>query len=238
MPDLTHPVPDRDVLIEQHRSYARALAIKLMKSLPYRVDLEELVAYGEVGLVEAAQRYDPRRRVAFTTFAYYRIKGAIYDGLREMGYLSRSASARTRFAANAHDLIQAFADDEQASTVSTGSLSLDDEMAEAQAMIDSLIPIYLLSLDSDSAPDLIDENALSIEKFERGDLASLVLSLVSGLSTDEQQLIKALYFKYISMTELAAQMGVTKSWVSRLHTRAIKHLRDAMSQHGLLDTTS
>ncbi len=48
------PLDDRDQLIEQHRSYARALAIKVMQSLPVQVDLQDLVAYGEVGLIEAA----------------------------------------------------------------------------------------------------------------------------------------------------------------------------------------
>ena len=47
---------DRDALIEQHRSYARALAIKVMRTLPSSVELSDLVAYGEVGLVEAAER--------------------------------------------------------------------------------------------------------------------------------------------------------------------------------------
>src|ERR671920_1408110 len=95
---------DRDALIEQHRSYARALAHKVMRTLPPAVELSDLVAYGELGLVEAAERFDPRRGVAFATFAHYRIKGAIHDGLREMGVYSRPQSARVRWLANANDL--------------------------------------------------------------------------------------------------------------------------------------
>ena len=90
----------------------RALAIKVLQTLPSAVDLNDLIAYGDIGLVEAAERYDPRRGVAFATFAHYRIKGAIYDGLREMGYYSRSANVRLRWTTHVNDLLGSAADDE------------------------------------------------------------------------------------------------------------------------------
>src|ERR687890_451424 len=136
---------DRDALIEQHRSYARALAIKVMRTLPSSVELADLVAYGEVGLVEAAERYDPRRGVAFSTFAHYRIKGAIYDGLREMGYFARQGGVRVRWVANAGDVVQSALDDEVHNSPSGAAANVDDEIADAQSLIDALIPVYLIS---------------------------------------------------------------------------------------------
>ena len=233
----TSSTAERDELIEQHRSYVRALAVKIMQSTPTSVDLNELIGYGTIGLIEAAERYDARRGVSFSTFSYYRIKGAIYDGLCEMGYLSRAASRRSRFSAHANDVLQSAADDEQASPESAAS-SLDDEIDSTQALINALIPVYLLSLDDDSVPDLPDQNALSMEQIEQRELVGFVLHLVKELTEDEQQLINALYFKHLSMTELAAQMGLTKSWVSRLHARAIQHLRDRMQERGLLEAPS
>ena len=227
------PIVDRDALIEQHRSYVRALAIKVLQTLPSAVELNDLIAYGNIGLVEAADRYDPRRGVAFPTFAHYRIKGAIYDGLREMGYYSRSANVRMRWTTHANDLLRSAAADEQVSTESSAA-SVDDEIAATQSLIDTLIPVYLLSLGSDTVPELVDYNALSMEKIEERELVGIVLRVLSELSEDEQQLIDALYFKHVSMTELAARMGITKSWISRLHARAIKHLRDSLAERGIL----
>lgn len=231
MPSLA----DRDQLIEQHRSYVRALAIKVMQTLVARVDLQELIAYGNVGLIEAAERFDPRRGVAFSTFSHYRIKGAIYDGLREMGVLSRSSSPRSRWSANANDLLQSAADDEQ-TQAGADAPSVDDEITTAQMIIDTLIPAYLLSLESDAIPEVVDQNALSREQIEERELIGFVLELLKGLSEDEQRLINELYFKHRSMTSLAAEMGVTKSWVSRLHARAVGRLRELMRERGLLDS--
>jgi RNA polymerase sigma factor FliA len=226
---------DRDALIEQHRSYARALAIKVMRTLPPAVELSDLVAYGEVGLVEAAERFDPRRGVAFSTFAHYRIKGAIYDGLREMGYFSRQGGIRVRWVANAGDVVQSALDDAVSDSPTGAAPSVDDEIAAAQSLIDALIPVYLLSLGSDTVPEVVDQHALSMEQIEQRELVRLVMDTLRELSGDEQELINALYFKHVSMTELAARQGITKSWISRLHTRAIKHLRDLLRERGVLE---
>jgi RNA polymerase sigma factor (sigma-70 family) len=116
------------------------------------------------------------------------------------------------------------------------ALSVDDEIATAQTLIDALIPAYLLSLDSDAMPELVDQHALSMEDIEERELVGFVLTLVRELSADEQQLLDAIYFKHHSMTDIAASLGVSKSWISRLHSRAIQHLRDMMQERGLLQS--
>lgn len=241
MSELTsmQPLIDRDALIEQNRSYARALAIRVMRGLPFSVDLEELISFGTLGLVEAAERFDPRRGVSFSTFAHYRIKGAIYDGLREMGYYTRGAGAsgRARWTANANDILQSAADDEYANTDSPVP-SVDDEIGSMETVIDELIPTYLLSFGDEDIPDIEDKNAVTSEVIEKNELIDFILGLVAELSEDEQELIKSLYFKHTSMTQLAAQMGITKSWISRLHSRAIKHLRDKLKERGILSEDS
>src|SRR5215471_10958121 len=59
---------DRERLVEEHRSFVRAIASELIKGLPRYIEFEELTACGNLGLVEAAQRYDPRYRTSFRTF--------------------------------------------------------------------------------------------------------------------------------------------------------------------------
>src|SRR3569623_1222324 len=76
-----------DTLVLQHQDYVRSLARGISKKLPRHVDFEDLVSLGQIGLVTAAKQYEPGRGVAFTTFAYYRIRGSIFDGLRSMAGL-------------------------------------------------------------------------------------------------------------------------------------------------------
>jgi RNA polymerase sigma factor FliA len=230
------PLVDRDLLIEQHTSYAQALAVKILQTLPPHIEPDELIASGYLGLVEAAEKYDPRRGVSFSTFAYYRIRGAIFDGLRKNDSLPRAVNSQARFASGVNDLLQLASDDDR--TATPGALAdLDDEIASVQAAIDDLIPVHLLSLEDAQVLEQADPNASFSEEAEKEDLLSFTRSLLNELSEDDRQIIEDIYFKNQSMTEVASRLGITKSWVSRLHARAIRNLRGRMQQHGLLNSS-
>src|SRR5690606_25232796 len=55
-----------------------------------------LVSYGVFGLIDAIDRYEPDRGFKFETFAAPRIRGAIYDGLRQLDWVPRSVRSRAR----------------------------------------------------------------------------------------------------------------------------------------------
>ena len=222
---------ERDWLIEKHKPMVLHLAKKISQSLPFSPDFEDLVAYGQLGLVEASERFDATRGNSFGTFAFYRIRGAIYDGLREMGAISRSRSFR--FAANANDLLMTEVDD---TTHGTGAATADDEVRQVEKLVDSLIPIYFLSLDAEGAMEVRDETAFTPADFEQRDLLDSIKKVLDEIEPEESEMLKKIYFQNISMTDLAAQMGVTKSWVSRLHARAVKHLQAALKKRGILNS--
>ncbi|MCW5964622.1 MAG: hypothetical protein KIT83_11335 [Bryobacterales bacterium] len=93
-------------LIVTHRSYAHALAAELLRGLPPRVAREDLEAAAELGLVEAAQAFDSSLGVLFKTFAYYRIRGAIYDALRKMTWFSKSVYDKYKFEIAANEYLR------------------------------------------------------------------------------------------------------------------------------------
>jgi RNA polymerase sigma factor for flagellar operon FliA len=225
---------DRALLIEQHRPYVRVLAIEIARSLPPHIEMDELISCGNLGLVEAAERYEPRYGVTFQTFAYYRIKGAVYDGLRKMGPMSRTDYARSRFASRANDILQSASDDEQANT--GVALTLDDEISATQSFVDALIPVYLLSLDDTNLPEVADGSQSALDRVEHEELVLLTRSLIKELSEEERELIEKIYFKHQTIVEVSNALGVSKSWGSRLHAKAVNHLRTLMEGRGLLDS--
>lgn len=72
----------RDRLILEHLYFVRHILGKMLGGLPDTVDNDNLESAGILGLVEAAGQFDPTRGIAFTTYAYQRIRGAILDELR------------------------------------------------------------------------------------------------------------------------------------------------------------
>ena len=80
------PTAEQQQWIEQCQGLVRSLALQIHRKLPANIDLEDLIAYGQLGLVEAARSFDAGRGCQFSTFAYYRIRGAIYDGAAKMSW--------------------------------------------------------------------------------------------------------------------------------------------------------
>src|SRR4030095_1736676 len=101
---------DRARRVTEHLSLVQAIAGKLKRTLGRSIEFDDLVGYGHKGLIEAADRFDSKQGVTFTTFAYYRIRGAMLDGLRTMGWYSRSDYARYRAEERANEFLQNLSD--------------------------------------------------------------------------------------------------------------------------------
>ena len=229
---LTVPLgEERKVILEKYGPYVRSLAATVRKQFNSQIEMDELMAYGQVGLLEAAERFDPKVGANFLTFAHYRIKGAIFDGLRQMGILTRTPNdAWVRREAALNDLVQTASDDE----LENPATSVDDEIQTIEKFVDSLIPAYLLSLSEENAPDVADSRDLPNVAVEFKETMQIVRETVNELPEKEKEIIESLYFKHLSTTELAKQMGVNKSWVSRLHSKAVNRLRQRLALIGVL----
>ncbi len=81
-------------LIEEYAPALRRIAAKVIGECGGGTDFEEVVGDAANGLVDAARRFDPARRVPFASFAEPRIRGAIVDGMRRAAPLSRTEHAR------------------------------------------------------------------------------------------------------------------------------------------------
>lgn len=229
--ETLHALPDREELVERYRPLVNSIVGRILRSLPVQIEFQEAVSYGIVGLLEAADRFDPRRKVSFVTFAYYRIRGSVFDGLRQMGILTRTPNENwVRREVVLNDLVQTEIDDETDRTPGT----VDDEIGRVVKYVDSLIPAYLLSLSAENAPDVVDEREVPWDEIEFREMVNIVKEAVQGLPEKERDILEALYFKHMTTTDLAEQMGVNKSWVSRLHSKAIQRVRQRLSMKGIV----
>ena len=90
-------IQKRNQLVEQYIPYATSIAGRVMQTLSSSVDFDDVMCNARLGLIEAAKRFDPTLNVDFKTFSYYRIKGAIYNGLRKTGWIPRALYAKIKF---------------------------------------------------------------------------------------------------------------------------------------------
>src|SRR3712207_3571092 len=84
----------RDRVVLEHLPLVKAIAVRVHENLPVHVDLDDLVHAGVLGLFDAANKYNPDKQVAFSSYAKHRIKGAILDSLRQLDWASRDLRRR------------------------------------------------------------------------------------------------------------------------------------------------
>jgi len=214
---------DQKTLLEKYGPYVRSLASQVRKQFSGSIGLEELLAYGQVGLLEAAQRFDPKVGANFLTFAHYRIKGAIFDGLRKMGVLkgaeSRAAERANAYMGSKHD-----------QDMSNPGSSTHDDVNSISNAVTGLAMVFATSLEGTEGLQVVDEQLGADEKLELEQMRRRGRAAIEKLPEKERKLLEGYYFQQKTLEEAGAAIGQSKSWASRLHARAVEQLRDLLEQ--------
>jgi RNA polymerase sigma factor for flagellar operon FliA len=220
---------ERQKLVDANVPFVRSIAGKIKEQLPREIEFDDLYNYGMQGLLEAAERYDRKHGVGFQTFAYYRVRGAMFDGLRAMGWLPRHEYQRLRFEERAAAYLSNLADRETGAGEEPAVVNIEDEMRHIAEALGGVAAIFITSLDpgqesGDTAAGTAAAPQLAMEHRER-DVA--VEEALASLPEKERRLLQLYYFEDRPLEEVGKMMGLSKSWSSRLHARAI----DLLKQH-------
>lgn len=212
-------------LIEQYSDYVVRIAKQVKRTLSPNIETDDLIGYGMTGLIEAAERFDPTMGANFSTFSYYRIRGAIYDGLRVMGSLSRTEYKRQRFEEKASMYMES--DANRAFVGDKPKGDAEEELLGMAKKVQRMITIYVTSMDDKELHALADENALDAsDQLARLQLYEKMRAAIGKLSTDDQAIITSYYFENKSLEEVGKTLGLSKSWTCRKHARAMEKLSD------------
>jgi RNA polymerase sigma factor for flagellar operon FliA len=214
--------PDVDQLIHSYRSYAHAIAAEILYKLPSHIDKGDIVGSAELGLVQAAQSFDASRGVLFKTFAYYRIRGAIYDGLRKMAWFSKAQYEQYRFERAANEYLS----DYSMTAVPQGTP--EEEGEELKNIAGSLVSCYMLSLDQFPQQIGTPENMRGEDESQKMEQQEVLRQCLSQLPERNRQVMEFYYLQDLSMEQIGEKLGLSKSWVCRIHSKSLEMLRTAL----------
>ena len=86
----------RDRLIRQYMPLVKYVAGKVSVGLPASMEFDDLVGFGQFGLLDAISKYDLEKGVKFKTYAVTRIRGAIFDEMRQLDWVRSSERKKSR----------------------------------------------------------------------------------------------------------------------------------------------
>lgn len=226
---------ERDVLITSHLSKVKYIADRMAAKLPPSVEWDDLYGAGVIGLIDAVERFDASRGIAFTTFAEMRVRGAILDNLRSLDWASRNTRKRSR------EIQAAYAKIEQ----EKGSSATEEEVAahlkislsELRENLQDLRSLSVLDLDEkdeETGLNVIDgvkdSSANALEELEDKQVRKNLAKAIDKLPERERQVIALYYLEELNMKEIGEVLGVSESRVSQLRTQAIVRLRGNLTK--------
>ena len=212
----------QEELIEKYTPLIRSIAGQIRQRLRMTLDVDELIQEGRIGLIEAADRFDSKQGVSFKTFAYYRVKGAMYDSLRKMDVITRRKNSQLMFETAATEFL---ADEALRGTTEAHRRTLNDEMQEVAGLISGLVPIYMLTSDAIDRLEQEQPGKAQDEQFAFKQEKQELKKALQQLPAKERQLLEFHYYEDLTLEQAASRLGLSKSWASRLHAKALTKLQ-------------
>ncbi|MDQ3368340.1 MAG: sigma-70 family RNA polymerase sigma factor [Myxococcota bacterium] len=219
---------DRARLVEGHLEVARRAAAMIYPRVRDHVEFDELVALANAGLAEAAQRFDPARGASFATFAWYRVQGEIVDGLRRSSNLPRRVWAKLVALRAASEYLEHRAErDAGAAARGTPPAQGPDALAAVKDAMSAIRTMYLTSLETlrEGGFDPATEAPPPGDAMDTSRLGARLQAALAKLPDRERALVTKHYWEGKNLLEAGAELGISKSWASRLHAQAVERLR-------------
>jgi RNA polymerase sigma factor for flagellar operon FliA len=229
---------ERERILLEQLPQVRYLARRVHERLPRHVPLDDLVHAGVIGLIDALNKFDPSKHVQFSSYAKFRIRGAILDSLREMDWGPRELRRKARRIEEAHRKLSLALNRAPSESEMAAELSL--ELKEFQLLLGELDGLEVGSLRVESPWDGKEEdlcdylpNAPEDTPFFRclrTEMKELLARVIAELPHKEQQVLSLYYFEELTMKEVGAVLGIGESRVSQVHSLAVVRLRARLEQ--------
>jgi len=226
----------RNALLRANLSLVHHVARKLARSLADDADLDELVSAGTMGLMSAAESFDPSRGLAFSTFAVPRIRGAILDELRRQDHVPRSVRRKTREMGQAREQLMRTLGREPSSGELADALGVDlDTVYRWTSDVEGAVHLPLdghtrVSRDERmTRAELLGEQVeLVDERLAREDEIAALRDAMLELDDQERTVLALYYFEDLRSREIGELLGVSESRVSQVRNRALAQLRNVL----------
>jgi len=225
-------------LIENYLPLVEYVTNRMSIGLPKNVIKEDLASHGVMGLIDAIEKFDYLRGLQFETYASWRIRGAIIDGLRQGDWVPRSVREKAKKIEEAYQVLE----QKHMRSITDAEICeyLDINEKEFAAMVQDISISAVFSLEEPLREEesetrmslLIDQSAKQPESTV--DDVFLKASLEKGidrLTEKERTVVSLFYFEDLSLSEIAEVMSLSPSRISQLHSKAIQRLRGVLEQY-------
>lgn len=241
-------VVSRNRIVHKYLSLVSSITRKIASTLPSYVDRSDLESVGFIGLLDAIEKFDLSRNIAFGTYAKLRITGAIMDELRSMDWIPRSIRQKTKEIERAYHRIEQrlgrpASDKEVARELNVSLSQFDNLLGEISGTtLLSLEQIYFND-DGERALNLMDRvddasNPDPLHEIEKEDFKRILIETINKLPEKEKLIIALYYYECLTLKEIGTILSLTESRISQIHTKSILKLRSRLNKLSMQENYS
>ncbi|WP_375163085.1 FliA/WhiG family RNA polymerase sigma factor [Paenibacillus sp. SC116] len=225
-------------LIELYLPIVDFVSNRMAAGLPRSVSKDDLASNGVMGLIDAIEKFDYSRGLQFETYASWRVRGAILDGLRSGDWVPRSVREKAKKIEEAYQHLE----QKYLRTVTEEEVSdyLNISGQDFHTMLQDVSVMSLCSLEDPIREEdsemrislLVDEKAKNPEfKVNEHFLHQCLVEGIDRLTEKERTVVSLFYYEDLSLSEIAEVMSLSPSRISQLHSKAIMRLRSVLDKH-------
>ncbi len=223
---------ERERLLQENLPEVRYIARRIHDRIPSHVPFDDLVHAGILGLIDAVDKYDPKRNVQLKSYARFRIRGAILDSLRQMDWSPRALRRQARRVEEVQRELRSKLGHAPTETEISGEMGLTLE--EFQQLLGDLRGLDLGSLNAVSSEESPESPHISLTTKEeedpfqlcmRSEMRGMLAEAIEELDEKERHVLGLYYLEELTMKEVGLILDVGESRVSQIHTAAILRLR-------------
>ncbi len=223
-------------MVVEHLSMVRYVARQIAERLPQHVELEELVAAGTLGLVDAARKYNAGKNVQFRSYAQFRIRGAILDSLRALDWSPRELRRKARSMQAATRTLQLRLG--RAPQDAEVAAAMDLSLLELQQMQAQIKGLEMSTLNAERGEDGGEDELACVPADERenpllqcmeAEARERLIEAIKALPERERTVMSLYYYEEMTMREIGTILGVVESRVSQIHHLALGRLRGLLT---------
>jgi RNA polymerase sigma factor for flagellar operon FliA len=201
------------------------------KGLPPNIEYDDLVSDGTVGLMKAWENFDPDRGVKFETYASYRVRGEILDGLKNYSPVPYRVQVMVRDLAKKGVKAVIGKKGKEEDLLEKKELS-EEEFKEALKRIRKIVSasalMYLLSVEEMAEAGVEAQVATEMTPASEIDFAELkekIRSEIQNLPPLQKQVVEMFFHKGINQKTIAQKLKLSRPKVCRLLNKATETLR-------------
>jgi len=228
---------NRDELVLSHLPLVKYLVGRISSKLPPHLDQQDLMSVAVIGLITAAERFDPRRGILFKTFAEKRVMGSIMDELRAQDWLPRTLREKYKRLEHEFSVLEQKLGRNPSSEEVAAAMGMDLE--KYFQLMEEVHSLSFMSLEDfhedDEGSSFGFLNFLSDNGKENPQnqmmakqLLQVLGNAIESLPDKERLVVTLYYYEELNLKEIGEIMGLTESRISQLHSQAVIRLKVKM----------